>query len=265
MIIRPMKPCKYQDWNKKFPVWGQPKLDGLRMIINEDGPQSASGKMFPNRKLQALITETKHRMLRVDGELIDGVATAPDVYRRTMSTVMAEDADISNLHYLVFDSTYPLSWGYADRRASLEKWLGILRIKDLELAKFFQLVPQTLLRTPDEVEHFMDTCLTNGYEGAILRGLNDSYKQGRTTRNQTHLIKYKPVRTADATIIGFESWQENQNPATLNAFGLMEHSSHQANKVEVEALGSPDLHLEGSKLLKVGTGLYLSGTPVVLA
>src|SRR6185437_11420902 len=83
-----------------FPLIASPKLDGVRAIISADGVLSRTLKPIPNRRVQELL---RGLPVGLDGELLAGDPTAPDVYRKTVSMVMSEDAEITGLTYQVFD------------------------------------------------------------------------------------------------------------------------------------------------------------------
>lgn len=249
--VRPMKPCIYQDWKPKFPVYGQPKLDGIRTIITGNyEPQSANGKILPNINLQNFLKQFPIAR-ELDGELIVGRPTNKNAYRRTVSMVMSHHAKIRELRYYIFDSVYPQTWAFRNR-------YGIARGIVNKLNKyfdtcFFTMIDNTLLQNMDEVEEYYKKCLDAGYEGIILRGPNAEYKQGRTTINESGLVKYKPFKSDEAVVINYEPWYKNDNPATKNELGFTQHSSHKSGKKPLEALGALVCLWKGHTL-KIGTG-----------
>ncbi len=75
---------------------GSPKLDGIRCTIQEGGAYSKSLKLIRNKHVQSLLANNEH-LGGLDGELIVGSPTAPDVYGTTTSNIMRESASIADL------------------------------------------------------------------------------------------------------------------------------------------------------------------------
>ena len=64
-----------------FPLIASPKLDGVRCIITAEGALSRTLKPIPNVNVQQLLEGLP---IGLDGELMVGEPTAPDVYRKTV-------------------------------------------------------------------------------------------------------------------------------------------------------------------------------------
>jgi DNA ligase-1 len=63
----------------------------------------------------------------------------------------------------------------------------------------------------------------------MLRDPNGRYKFGRSTAKEGILLKVKRFSDAEAVIVGFEERMHNGNPATTDALGHTERSSHKEN------------------------------------
>ena len=88
-VIKPMLATEV-DFNKlRYPVYTQPKLDGIRVIIKDGVVYSRSLKAIPNKHVQALF----RHLQGVDGELIVGNPTAHDVFQKTTSGVMSKEGE----------------------------------------------------------------------------------------------------------------------------------------------------------------------------
>jgi DNA ligase 1 len=72
----------------------------------------------------------------------------------------------------------------------------------------------------------------------MLRRPDKPYKFGRSTNRGGELIKLKRYEDAEAVVIGFEPWYENQNEATESELGYQTRSAHQENKVPLDRLGT---------------------------
>jgi DNA ligase-1 len=88
----------------------------------------------------------------------------------------------------------------------------------------------------------------------MLRDPQGIYKSGRSTLKQQILIKLKRLCDDEATIIGFEALNRNQNPKTLDAFGLAKRSSVSANKVPDNLLGKLQVRSTTFGDFSIGSG-----------
>jgi len=238
--FRPMK-----GWNKAFdlkavsyPVFGSLKLDGIRALWVGKEFLSSTLNTIPNRNIQRIFS-TLGIPAMWDGELIDGSPNGEGVYHRTESTVMSRDKDAAGVRFWVFDNP-EASGGFEKRIRTLQgidNWVRVL--------------PQMVLRNPDEVQEYYMGALAEGYEGIVLRHPHGPYKHGRSTFREQYMLKLKPLEDAEAPIIGFEEMEHNLNEAEENNFGLTKRSSAQAGKVGANTLGAVIVDWHG-KPLRIG-------------
>src|SRR5271165_5455497 len=102
--FRPMLAAKTEGRNLIYPLYASPKLDGVRAIVRHGQVVSRTLKPIPNRAVQRMFG--LEALEGLDGELIVGESTAPDVYRRTVSAVMTEDA-VPDVIFYAFDVVQP--------------------------------------------------------------------------------------------------------------------------------------------------------------
>lgn len=216
-----------------FPVFASPKLDGVRAIITADGVLSRSLKPIPNRRVQELL---RGLPVGLDGELMVGDPCAPDVYRRTVSVVMSDDAPIDGidgsdgLRFHVFD--YQTDGGYSYRRRILEN-----EFEDFWEFSHLALVPNVHLSRRG-LEECEAEWVAAGYEGAMLRTPDGPYKHGRSTRKEGYLLKLKRFVDSEAVVIGVTELMHNGNEAKTNELGRTARSSAQAGKTGTGVLGA---------------------------
>lgn len=249
-----MKPMLASKWVEKnedmFPFWAQPKLDGIRVLVNEDGYlYTRSLKPVRNGVMQSLVRN--HYVLRgLDAEIIVGDATAPDCYRRTSSAVMSyENEDIYHATLQVFDI-----WNHEGDYD--ERYGDLLRLYE-ELPSWVNIVPCTLLHDMDMLREYEERKLAEGHEGVILRSRRAKYKKGRGTPTKGELIKVKRFTDDEGVVVGFHEEMHNANEATINALGYTEHSGHKDGLVGKNTLGAVELKLGdkwASETVRVGTG-----------
>lgn len=230
----------------KFPLIASPKLDGVRAIISAEGVLSRSLKLIPNREVQAALEGLP---IGLDGELIAGDPCAPDAYRRTVSMVMSEDADITGLHFFVFD--IQTAGPFSDRHSIYTEYVKGLVGYDGAVVR----VPQYPVNSLAELIALEDKWIGEGFEGVILRKPDSPYKHGRSTRKEGYLLKLKRFQDSEAEVLGVTELMHNGNEAKKNALGHTERSSHKAGLTGSGVLGT--LRVKDVKTgveFEIGTG-----------
>jgi DNA ligase-1 len=261
-MIKLMLASKAPNLNElDYPLLVSPKLDGIRAYVNVEGKLvTRNGKYVPNQYVVDMLKDTG--CVGLDGELIIGDPTEPDVFRNTTSAVMSKDSkDIGGITFHVFDYVPSLR----DKPAHVPYGQ---RFRDLEnLAPYFpksldhplvKLVPHEQVNSVDELLMWEETWLASGYEGLMINSLSGIYKFGRSTAKEGYLLKLKQFCESEARIMGFvEEWQNN-NPPKRNAVGKLERSSKAEGKVHKGVLGAlqvTDIH--SGVAFEVGTGFTL--------
>lgn len=227
----------------RFPLIASPKLDGVRAIITADGVYSRTLKKIPNREVQAALEGLP---VGLDGELLAGDPCAPDVYRKTVSMVMSEDADITGLKFHVFD---------IQKDAPFIERMEWIEANVIPCPPYVTIVDQWPANSVDEVAEYEAAWVSAGYEGVILRSPDSPYKHGRSTVKEGYLLKLKRFMDSEAVVIGVTELQHNGNAAKVNALGHTERSSHKAGKFASGLMGT--LQVRDTKTgvtFEIGTG-----------
>ena len=262
--LKPMLAGKFDEAKveTQLPVCVQQKIDGIRCLIVDGKALSRSLKPIPNRYVQDWVSMNSKWLAGLDGELIVGRPTDPDVYRKTNSAVMSRDGE-PDFTYYVFD-IWSSQETYFERLINL----GDL-IERLSVASQYHTAPNRRLKfleshlceTMEEISTWEQKWLAEGHEGLMIRGVNTFYKFGRATATQGQLIKVKRFTDAEAVVYGFEELMHNANEATLDNLGHTVHSSHKAGKMPMNTLGAllctmelPDTHDGRTWDFKIGTG-----------
>jgi len=212
----------------QYPVYGSPKLDGIRASVVDGRLLSRTLKPIPNRHIYGQLSS--HRLNGLDGELIVGAPTSKTVYNETVSQVMAFDKTPTYTYY-VFDFHDLPEATYRHRLDCLlsDNWSDFPQIRLLE---------QKLLANEDEMLAYEAAKVEAGYEGIILRHPEAPYKFGRSTVKEGYLLKLKRFEDSEAEIIGFEEEMFNGNEAQTNELGRTKRSSAQAGKSGKNTLGA---------------------------
>lgn len=192
------KPMLAQSYDKyahyaKFPLYVQPKLDGLRNISrkNSDSVQmwSRNGKVttVPNKisdELNAVMYEAES----FDGELYVHGWT----FQRIIRSAKKRCTDTDDLQYHIYD--HPTrAVGFESRfvKTSLSE-----RLSD---SKRLIYVPTFLAKDPEELMYYEQMFVEQGYEGLMARNLNSQYSFGQRSSD---LQKVKRFEDSEFSIVG---------------------------------------------------------------
>ena len=221
------KPIDYENV-----VYMQPKLDGVRCLIQSDSygdkgiilqtvtAYSRTGKEWKNidHILEELVPFfTKYPNVILDGELYnhkfkDDFESIISMVRKTKPTDEDRHISAQNVQFHCYD-IIDTSKNYMQRRSFIAKNLPI---RDSIVGVFTQLVS-----SEKEAKQVHKTNLANGYEGSIVR-INDVYKCGRSWS----LRKFKDFHDAEANIVGYEEGK-GKRAGTLGKFLMQDDDGNQ--------------------------------------
>lgn len=203
----------------QYPVFVSPKLDGIRATVQDGILVSRNLKPIRNRYTQDRFGD--QALEHLDGELISGDPTAPDVYRKTNSAVMSEDGEPREVRYHIFDIFDEAPFENRLQMA-LSKFSGSAGVI---------LVPHALVGDAAQLLRFEEMMIGKGFEGIMIRSRFGKYKQGRSTFREGHLIKVKRFLDSEAVILEVQEEMENANEATRQLTGKLKRSNHKENMI----------------------------------
>lgn len=220
-----------------FPVYASPKEDGFRAMVQRSVLVSRNGLPVRNKELQARYGRKEYEGL--DGELTDGPPNGEDVFHRTSKIVTKADADASDVRFNVID--YYLAHG------SLKDLHA--RIDDLKSGDHIwhavTIIPQMPIETVNQLKKFEVKCLTQGFEGVMLRRADQGVypqkpgKENRSTLREFYLVRMKRFEQADAIIVVVHPLKHNANEERT---GAGKRSSKKAGMVvDASRVGSATL------------------------
>lgn len=206
--FEPMLAVKWEDRKDKvtYPIFSQPKLDGIRCIVTEDGMFSRNGKEIlsaPHIRQSLDDLFKKNPDLILDGELY------ADKYANDFNTIVSlvkktkptqEDLRQSelNIEYHVYDLPSTLG-DFRDRCYELylleEEFVGT-RCK---------IVPTYTLYSEEDVQSKYLEYVEAGYEGQMLR-VDGPYENKRSK----NLMKHKSFQDQEFTILGIYEGEGNK-------------------------------------------------------
>lgn len=245
--MKPMLAATLEDASKiKFPVLVSPKLDGIRGVVVDGKLRSRSLKPIPNPHVSGLFSSDAFSGL--DGELILGSPTAPDVYRVTNAACAAHDGT-PDVWFHVFDN-YTLSLPFEMRYERTYENLANMEFKNVRVLN------HTKVEDVDALLEYEQKCLDSGYEGVIIRSMDGAYKFGRSTVREGGMLKLKRFVDGEAYVVDIEEEMENKNEAKRNALGRTERSTAKSGLVGKGRAGT--LVVVDSKTgvqFRIGSGL----------
>lgn len=232
-FIEPMLAQKYEDRKDElaFPLWSQPKLDGIRCICTKNGMFSRQGKKFVSAPhIRAALDGffTKHPDAVLDGELYcDKLANDFNKICSLVKKQKPSTEDLSEsartIEYHVYDA---ISDGNFDSRST---WL-----RD-EICHQFSNVPGSPIRcvvtercdSQQQLDSLYELYLKDGYEGQMVR-LDAPYEQKRSK----NLLKRKEFQDAEYKIL--EIGEGTGNRTGMAGFAILENTDGTAFRSNIK-------------------------------
>ena len=230
----PMLAKKYENFEDKikYPLEGQEKLDGNRCNIFLDSIKkptyknvimyTRSKKDYPHNEpndnirknlLQLLIDnydKEKCESLFLDGELYNHNVALQDIG----SVIRGKALDGETIEYWCYDCFYPSyeEQGFKYRHKVLETAYNKLTLENKNLIK---LVKTVEIKSKEENDKFYYDCLSNGYEGIILRNpngiyLKDPIKKSELLRSKD-LLKRKETYSNEFEVVNYSQGSKGKN------------------------------------------------------
>lgn len=227
----------------KFPVYASPKIDGVRALVKDGVVLSRTLKPIRNRKVQELFGKAEHGGF--DGELVVGEPYAGDCMQKTTSGVMRIEGE-PDVTFFVFDS-----W---DKPGVPFRTRNPARFGGPRASPSLVFLHQVLVTNQVELDFYEQKCLSEGYEGVMIRSPGGMYKFGRATAKGGELSKVKRFVDSEATVTGVEERMHNDNVATTDELGRAKRSSHQENMRPAGDLGALVCRTPEGVEFKIGTG-----------
>jgi len=221
-------PQKYPNYFKelRYPLMVSPKYDGIRCLTISKMALSRSGKLLPSWQVQEDFT----RVPGLDGELIEGNPTDPEVYNRTQSHVMSTDKP-GNLKFFVFDCIDDAVIDKPFYRRLEEAAKMVIGVDAHEA------VDHTTVERYEELVAYENQCLSEGYEGIMMRDPLGRYKNGRGTFKEGLIYKLKRFTQTEGHIVDIHPRMHNTNPQTTDELGYASRSQSKDGLVAMAMAG----------------------------
>jgi ATP-dependent DNA ligase len=209
--FEPMLASKWEDSKDKiqYPIFSQPKLDGIRCIITKDGMFSRNGKPIISaphiRESLSEVFEVYPELI-LDGELYaDKFANDFNKIVSLVKKTKPTDADLKeskkNIQYWIYDLP-------SEDDTFGERCYALDELFDTELESFEKhcvLVETDTCNNEDEVMELYGEYVDKGFEGQMLR-LNKAYENKRSKS----LMKHKSFVDEEYTILDIVEGEGNR-------------------------------------------------------
>jgi DNA ligase-1 len=225
--FEPMLAAKWEDYKNKveYPLYSQPKLDGIRCIVTKDGMFSRNGKAIisaPHIRESLDKFFTHNPDLILDGELYadkfaNDFNAIVSLVKKTKPTADDLKESAKNIEYHIYDIP-----------SVDETFDGRLEALN-ELVQYFpkcvKLVETHIADSEDEVMELYGEYVDKGFEGQMLR-LNGRYENKRSK----FLLKHKSFVDEEYTIIDIVEGEGNRTgTAGYFVFETAEGKSFKSN------------------------------------
>lgn len=238
-FYEPMLAHNFNDYKTDvaYPVYSQPKLDGIRCIITKEGMFSRNGKQFisaPHIFEQLKPFFKQNPLAILDGELYcdklsDNFNKICSLVKRTKPTPeeLAESAQI--IQYWVYDA--PRIGIYTETEKFIDRY-NTMRGSLLNRYPSIKIVETKLISNYEQLTVVYENYLEDGYEGQMVR-LNARYENKRSAgllkRKEFIDEEYEIVNVVEGTgnragTAGFmEFYAKNGKPFKSNIKGDFEY------------------------------------------
>ena len=207
-LFKPMLAVDFNEYKDKitYPVYVQPKLDGIRCIVRKDGMWSRNGKRIVSAP--HIYENLKHFFISDPDLILDG-----ELY------IHSNKNDFNTICSLV-KKTKPTKEDLTESARLIEYWIydvpsevGRYDVRKVKLYEFYHVdkiktIVTHLAKDENEVKKHYGKFIEEGFEGLMVRIPKGNYENKRSK----HLMKYKTFFDSEFTIIDvFEGKGKLQN------------------------------------------------------
>jgi DNA ligase-1 len=231
MTFKPLLASEVDLEKLVFPVLASPKMDGIRALSINGKLTSRNMKLIPNLHVQQF-TFPEY----LDGEILTYTDGKRDDFNTVQSKIMSRTGE-PDFVFHVFDRFETPDAPFIMRHAEIRE----------------RKVSHVLLNDLHDLQDYEEACVSDGWEGVMLRDPQGKYKFGRSTVKEGILLKMKRFDDDEAVITGTVERMHNSNEATKDALGRTERSSAKAGMVPMGTLGALSCTWRGVSF-EIGTG-----------
>jgi len=230
VYFKPMLAHKYRDYEHKltFPLYSQPKYDGIRCIVKSDGMWTRNGKKIISaphiyEDLKPLLEEDPGLVfdgeLYVSGDIAD-FNTIISCVRKTKPT-LADIIESRKIQFWIYDLP-------SSPKIFSQRFEDLVKMKlPLSCVK----VPTKIVKSKDDIAKLYKEYMNQGYEGQMIR-IDEFYQNKRTK----FLLKDKCFLDEEFEIVGYEEGKGK----LMNRIGKLKFKTIEGNVFESAVNGTYD-------------------------
>lgn len=202
--FHPMKPTNFEKYSNsiQFPAYLQPKLDGVRMFSYLDNGKlkTLSRQSKPISNINHLLPElekifNKYPNIVLDGELLINKPYQQKELRGILKKKYINTPNLNKINSITYHIFDIINRNNLEETFS-NRWKLSKKIK----SKLINIVPTEIIQSKTDIPNKFNKFIQSGYEGAIIRNPNGTYKMGKQSQN---LQKIKLYFSEDFTISNF--------------------------------------------------------------
>ena len=220
-FFKPMLANKWEDYKDDitYPIYSQPKLDGIRCIVKKDGMWTRSGKKIISAPhiidaLEPLFK--KNPDLIFDGELYadkfaNDFNAICSLVKKTKPTNKDLEDSANAIQYHIYDLP-------SHKGTFTERYAELMRF---QMSECCVLVETNQVDNANDVDGFYEDYVSAGYEGQMLR-LDKKYENKRSRS----LLKHKSFTDSEYTILDICEGEGNKT----GMVGFMVFETHTGDR-----------------------------------
>lgn len=233
--IKVMRAENYERNKIRFPIWVQPKVDGVRAYNPQGTLLSRQLKQHKNRYTTAYFSRSQY--IGLDGELAAQDERHPDLCRLTSSavgTILGEPYTLWHLFDYVTRDT-------VDKPYEVRYQLLCAKVRELTAAGYgerLRVVPYKVAHNLEEYDAIHEEYMNAGYEGSCYYDPKSTHKEGKSSPKHGGCLRRKDFIDFEAIVEEVVEGETNLNEAQVNELGRQYRTSHQAGKVPNGLVGT---------------------------
>ena len=195
VFFEPMLAKDYTKEKVNFPVYSQPKLDGIRCIVRADGMWSRTGKRIISAPH---IFESMKHLFEVDPNLIFDGELYADKFANDFNAICSLVKKTKPTEHDLLESAKAIQYHIYDLPSHNTNFsIRIGALNKINLPECCVVVLTDFVKTEAELMELYGKYINEGYEGQMVR-LDNKYENKRSK----YLLKHKSFVDDEYTILG---------------------------------------------------------------
>jgi len=195
VFFEPMLAKDYTKEKVNYPVYSQPKLDGIRCIVRVDGMWSRTGKKIISAPH---IFESMKHLFEVDPNLIFDGELYADKFANDFNAICSLVKKTKPTEYDLLESAKAIQYHIYDLPSYNANFsIRMEELNKINLPECCVVVLTDFVKTESELMELYGKYVNDGYEGQMVR-LDNKYENKRSK----YLLKHKSFVDKEYTILG---------------------------------------------------------------